>query len=415
MPRPAGQHVAQVHHKSAIHGAAMHPPQLLGVQDLQAADAVLFQDRQEAVVRVLPNADLLVEVLDRPVVQQAVGGDGVRQMLVEVVGGIPQDPCHERQDALREREHGAGVLVHRLAEPRELLLLREARGLAEGLGDETALGPRPRRAVRVEGLLVVRPRPLLRRAALLEVHDLVQVLAAPPEVAPHGARVAQLQATLHRVRELEEAPVELRVPLQERLGDAVADDLHEADDGARIAQLLEYRVVVLAQVNDRDVLEGPRVDDLCLEAIGKANRVVGLHAGEHLLGDGALDVDHLLPIGGLDEVQLEPHLLRLLRVDDEVGVRRGLQAHLVPPDPAQQRLPVLRRHLRGGGLAAPLTGVGQPGAEAPRLVGATHRVDMALGALQQRAEGPAAGALGVLRREDALREDAEDVPPIGRV
>mmetsp|Transcript_50249 Transcript_50249/g.132827 ORF Transcript_50249/g.132827 Transcript_50249/m.132827 type:complete len:225 (-) Transcript_50249:1784-2458(-) len=102
---PPRQHVAQVHHEGVFDRTGVDPVAVLGVEHLQPAYRVLLQDREQPVVCVLPDADLRLEVLDWPVVQQAVRGHRLCENPLEEVPRLIQDQGHDREELLGQLEH----------------------------------------------------------------------------------------------------------------------------------------------------------------------------------------------------------------------------------------------------------------------------------------------------------------------
>mmetsp|Transcript_17368 Transcript_17368/g.47327 ORF Transcript_17368/g.47327 Transcript_17368/m.47327 type:complete len:205 (+) Transcript_17368:64-678(+) len=87
VPSPARQHVPDVNDKRVFDRNCVDPVHVPGIQDLQAADAVLLQNREEPIIRVRTHTDLTVEILDGPIMQQAMRGHGVCEVILEEISG----------------------------------------------------------------------------------------------------------------------------------------------------------------------------------------------------------------------------------------------------------------------------------------------------------------------------------------
>mmetsp|Transcript_50300 Transcript_50300/g.97113 ORF Transcript_50300/g.97113 Transcript_50300/m.97113 type:complete len:96 (+) Transcript_50300:351-638(+) len=94
MPCPSCEHVSNIHDKGIWHRAAVDPSFVSCIQDLESANFVLLQDREEAIVRVLPYTNLGMEISDWPVMQEAVCGHGLCQELVKEIHRFVQNACH---------------------------------------------------------------------------------------------------------------------------------------------------------------------------------------------------------------------------------------------------------------------------------------------------------------------------------
>mmetsp|Transcript_104495 Transcript_104495/g.265247 ORF Transcript_104495/g.265247 Transcript_104495/m.265247 type:complete len:266 (-) Transcript_104495:1646-2443(-) len=120
---PSTHHVTQVDDKSVLDRNGMDPLAILIIQHLQSADEVLLKQGKQAVVCMLANADLCVEVFDWPIMQQPVGGDGRCQILLEEFPRLPQDQRHQQKEMLGQVEHCLRVLLQGRSKSGKLLLL----------------------------------------------------------------------------------------------------------------------------------------------------------------------------------------------------------------------------------------------------------------------------------------------------
>ena len=111
---------------SGTTGTSTQSSQPSGVADLQAAGAVLVQDREQAVVGVLghpPGGRRRLEVgVDRRVAEDAEQGDRVGgEVLVEPAGVEAEAERDAPHEAMAERGHGVHPLEHRVPHRRQAL------------------------------------------------------------------------------------------------------------------------------------------------------------------------------------------------------------------------------------------------------------------------------------------------------
>mmetsp|Transcript_4834 Transcript_4834/g.13432 ORF Transcript_4834/g.13432 Transcript_4834/m.13432 type:complete len:200 (+) Transcript_4834:1317-1916(+) len=196
------------------------------------------------------------------------------------------------------------------------------------------------------------------------------------------------------------------------------DNLHEADHLASVAHLLQQAVLVLVEVEDGDVVEGPRIHDLRAQTLGKVHRLVGLDPREDFAWHRALQQNDLLAVRRLHHVKLHAHVIGLMRVDDDVGVGGALEADELLAHLLGRCHTLLRGDLGLGGQAGERSELRHTPHEQVgdlAVFRGGHGVHMALRALQQGPERRPQRGGRVLRREDALGHDAKHVLPVGSV
>jgi len=248
--QPAGhavEHVADVADEGILDRRRLDPAG--GGAHLQAADAVLAQQRQEAIVGVLADAVAHVKALGHgparvekdPEQDQRIGGVAAR----EVVLGQFERAGDAGHDPMAERGHRRHPGRDRLAEPGQHVVA----------GNEVAAvqrhaGADPRMVV-AELAAEIEP--------FLPVGPARGQLAAEREPAAPGAAAERHgEALLRFLGEGEEAMAEVFEPRPEPRIDAVADDVEEAVRPAGVADGVRDRLGRGTQVDPGQAIHRPR-------------------------------------------------------------------------------------------------------------------------------------------------------------